>query len=90
MKYLITVSSIIELIYFDPRGIEIGHWFFFPCGLQSLRKWLLIARCNTLFHLEDLLLVNLLSSKLYLQYVTCSIEVKQQSINQCYTEQCIK
>jgi len=85
MNYLITVGSIIELIYFDPRGIEIG-----PCGIQSFRKWLLIARCNTLFHLEDLLLVNLLSSKFYLQYVTCSIEVKQQSINQCYTEQCIK
>ena len=32
MKYLITVSSIIELIYFDPRGIEIEHCFFSRVG----------------------------------------------------------
>ena len=32
MNNLITVSSIIELIYFDPRGIEIGPSFFSRVG----------------------------------------------------------
>ena len=44
MKYLITVSSIIELIYFDPRGIEIGHWFFFPVWVTIPPK--VAANCS--------------------------------------------
>ena len=89
MNYLITVSSIIELIYFDPRGIEIGPSCF-PVWDTIPPK--VAANCSLqyTFHPEDLLLLNLFSSKLYLQYVACSIEVNQQSINQCYTEQCIQ